>query len=73
MSNYKWVSIYFEEEEYEKLKSIMRKLERHGIKISRYGLLKAWIKRVFKLIEQGDSSWLELEQEENNNKMNNGN
>jgi len=73
VSNYRWVSIYFEKEEYEKLASIVKELERRGIKLSKYALLKTWIRRIFRKIEEGDSSWLELEQEENNNKMNNGN
>ncbi len=59
----KWVSIYFDEEEVKILDEIMRRVRERGKKVSRYALLKSWILRVFKLIEEGDASWLELDHE----------
>ena len=67
---YKWVSVYFDENEFKKLESVMKMLKEKGVKISKYALLKAWILRIFKQIDEGDLSWLEgLEEELEKNKM----
>jgi len=67
---YKWVSVYFDENEFKKLESIMEMLKEKGVEISKYALLKAWILRIFKKIDEGDFSWLEgLEEELEKNKV----
>jgi len=67
---YKWVSVYFDESEFKKLERIMEMLKEKGVKISKYALLKAWILRIFKKIDEGDFSWLEgLEEELEKNKV----
>jgi len=39
----KWVSVYFNEDEYEKLEKVLKKEEqRRGRKLSAYELLKEW-------------------------------
>jgi len=67
---YKWVSVYFDENEFKKLERIIEMLKEKGVKISKYALLKAWILRIFKKIDEGDFSWLEgLEEELEKNKV----
>jgi len=58
---YEWVSIYFDRDEAKRLRRIMRRVRRRtGKRVTRYGLLKGWILRIFELIEKGDTSWLEV-------------
>jgi len=59
MADYKWVSIYFEEDEYERLERVAEELRRRGVNLSKYALLKAWVLRVLSQVEGGDASWLE--------------
>jgi len=67
---YKWVSIYFDRRDFERLEKVMVKLKKKGVKLSKYAVLKAWIIRIFNKIESGDASWLEgLEEELEKNKV----